>query len=167
MLYTTAYLSPLGCMLLAAEEEKLVGTWFEGQKYFGCPPEAERIERENAVLRSAKAWLDGYFAGEAPSMDVPLQMNGTSFQMAVWRILQKIPYGCTVTYGEIARQLTLDRGIAAMSAQAVGNAVGRNRLSVFVPCHRVLGAGGRLTGYAGGIDRKRALLSLEQVYIHD
>jgi len=161
MFFTHIYPSPLGEMLLASDGEALTGAWFAGQKYFarGLTPEAE--PRELPVFSLADAWLDAYFAGENPPCDLPLRLCGTPFQRAVWERLLRIPYGTTVTYGAIARELAAERGAARMSSQAVGGAVGHNPLSVIVPCHRVTGADGSLTGYAGGLEKKLYLLRLE------
>lgn len=148
-------------MLLAADETGLTGAWFDGQKYFARGLPAEPVEREAPVLAEARRWLDVYFAGEEPDFLPPLHPAGSAFQQAVWTLLLQIPYGRIATYGDLARQLAEAQGLARMSAQAVGGAVGHNVLSVFIPCHRVVGAGGSLTGYAGGIDKKIRLLELE------
>ena len=163
MQYVSHYSSPLGPILLAADDIGLTGLWFEGQKYFALHLDPEWEERELPLFETAKRWLDLYFSGKEPDFSVPLHFTGTAFQNEVWRILCAVPYGQTTTYGEIARQLARERGLPHMSAQAVGGAVGRNRISVIVPCHRVVGTDGSLTGYAGGIDRKRKLLTLEGV----
>ena len=155
------YQSPLGGILLAADEVGLVGLWFEGQKYFARDLSDVRIEQETPVLAEAKRWLDIYFTGKEPDFLPPLHPTGSEFRKAVWEILLQIPYGQTTTYGEIARQLAKKQGLARMSAQAVGGAVGHNKISVIIPCHRVVGTNGRLTGYAGGIDKKIRLLELE------
>lgn len=159
MQYISHYESPLGEILLAADEAGLTGLWFEGQKYFARRLDAEHEERDLPVFREALHWLDCYFAGEDPDFTPPLHLIGTPFQLAVWNILLAIPYGHTTTYGEIARQLK-GQGRAA-SAQAVGGAVGHNEVSIVVPCHRVVGTNGSLTGYAGGLERKVQLLELE------
>ena len=163
MIYTTRYDSPLGGILLAADDIGLIGLWFDGETYFadGLPENHEA--RETPVLRETRRWLDLYFYGHRPQFTPPLHPIGTPFQMKVWRILLEIPYGKTTTYGAIAARIAREEGKARMSAQAVGGAVGHNPISVIVPCHRVLGADGSLTGYAGGIDRKRYLLALEGV----
>lgn len=161
MQYTSKYKSPLGNILLAADEKGLTGLWFEGQKYFALYLDKEHEEKELPVFRETKRWLDTYFTGKEPDFKLPLHFTGTSFQNEVWEILYTIPYGKTITYGEIARLLTQKKGLAQMSAQAVGGAVGHNEISIIVPCHRVVGASGSLTGYAGGIDRKIKLLKLE------
>ena len=163
MHYISHYTSPLGPMLLAADSVGLTGLWFEGQKYFARALEAEHSEQEIPVLASAKQWLHIYFSGSEPDFTPPLHLIGTAFQKEVWGILRRIPYGQVTTYGAIAAQIAARRGLAHMSAQAVGGAVGHNPISVLVPCHRVVGSQGALTGYAGGIDKKRALLRLEAV----
>ena len=161
MIYTSKYTSPLGGILLAADEVGLRGLWFDGQKYFARDLPDERTERETPVLSEAKRWLDLYFGGQEPDFLPPLHPVGTPFRQAVWEILLRIPYGKTVTYGEISKQLAEKMGLERMSAQAVGGAVGHNEISIIIPCHRVVGTGGNLTGYAGGIDRKIKLLELE------
>ncbi len=162
MQYTSYYSSPLGNILLAADEIGLTGLWFEGQKYFALHLDKEHEEREISIFNAAKRWLDEYFAGKEPDFSVPLHLTGTDFQKDVWEILGTIPYGHTMTYGKIAKCIAEKRGVSHMSAQAVGGAVGHNPVSVIVPCHRVVGANGSLTGYAGGIDRKKKLLALEK-----
>lgn len=148
--------------MLAADETGLRGLWFDGQKYFARSLPAERIEQNTPALTEAKRWLDIYFAGKEPDFTPPLHPAGSVFRQSVWEILLKIPYGQTITYGDIARQLAAKRGLANMSAQAVGGAVGHNEISVIIPCHRVVGANSSLTGYAGGIDKKIKLLKLER-----
>ncbi len=164
MQYISHYTSPLGEILLAADDIGLTGLWFEGQKYFALYLDQEHEEREIPVFTLAKQWLNMYFAGKEPDVNVPLHFIGTPFQNEVWEILAAIPYGKTVTYGGIAKQLTEKHGGKRMSAQAVGGAVGRNEISIIVPCHRVVGKNGSLTGYAGGIDKKTVLLKLEGAY---
>ena len=155
------YLSPLGPITLASDGEALTGLWFDGQKYFGSTLGAELQTRDLPVFREARRWLDLYFSGTAPDFTPPLSLRGSDFQRAVWALLLAIPYGETVSYGELASQYAERTGRAHMSAQAVGGAVGRNPVSLIVPCHRVLGADGSLTGYAGGVERKAKLLALE------
>ena len=162
MVYTCRYQSPMGDILLAADEIGLTGLWFVGQKYFAHTLSDEYISQETPILAEAKRWLDVYFSGEEPNFTPPLHPIGSPFRQAVWQILLQIPYGQTTTYGEIARQLAEKHGIAHMSAQAVGGAVGHNEVSIIIPCHRVVGANGSLTGYAGGIDKKIRLLELEK-----
>ena len=162
MQYTSCYRSPLGEVLLAADETGVTGLWFAGQKYFARHLDKEQVEKEIPLFTTVKQWLDVYFAGSEPDFTVPLHFTGTAFQNEVWGILCAIPYGRTTTYGEIAKQLAARRGLPHMSARAVGGAVGHNPISILVPCHRVVGLGGSLTGYAGGLERKRCLLALEQ-----
>ena len=151
--------SPLGAIWLAGEDEALTGLWFAGQKRFALPEGCEKRRLE--VFEETEAWLARSFEGRDPGFSPKLRPKGTDFQRAIWDILLTIPYGKTVTYGELAARYAASRGLAHMSAQAVGGAVGRNPVSLIIPCHRVLGADGSLTGYAGGIERKAALLRLE------
>ena len=162
MAYISTYHSPLGGILLAADEAGLTGLWFAGQKYFANTLPEEHIPQETNILTEAKAWLDVYFSGKAPHFTPPLHPAGSAFRQAVWQILLQIPYGQTITYGEIARKISKLKNTSHMSAQAVGGAVGHNAISIIIPCHRVIGANGSLTGYAGGIDKKAALLELER-----
>lgn len=166
MQYISHYQSPLGGILLAADDIGLTGLWFEGQKYFSRHLDREHTPRNTHWLTEAKRWLDIYFSGKEPDFTIPLHLTGTDFQMEVWKILCAIPYGKTMTYGEIAKQLAVTKGLKRMSAQAVGGAVGHNNISIIVPCHRVVGANGSLTGYAGGIDKKTKLLALEKTDMH-
>lgn len=161
MTFTQRYDSPMGGILLAADEIGLTGVWFDGQKYFARGLLKERTERNTPVLSAAKCWLDVYFTGREPDFMPPLNPIGSEFQRAVWELLLQIPYGQTTTYGALAQELAKRQELAHMSAQAVGGAVGRNKISILIPCHRVVGTGGRLTGYAGGVDRKAGLLELE------
>lgn len=163
MQYTTTYESPIGGILLAADEIGLTGLWFDGEKYFADHLDPEHEEKELPVFEEVKRWLDIYFTGKEPDFMPPIHMIGTQFQMEVWEILRQIPYGKLTTYGEIAKQIAEKRGLARMSAQAVGGAVGHNEISIIVPCHRVVGTNGSLTGYAGGVDKKEAMLKLEGV----
>lgn len=165
MTYIQHYASPLGGILLAANDIGLTGLWFDGQKYYADALPAEHIERETPILADAKRWLDVYFTGVEPDFMPPLHPVGSAFRQAVWELLLQIPYGQTVTYGELARQLAEKQGVEHMSAQAVGGAVGHNPISLIIPCHRVVGTHGSLTGYAGGIDKKLKLLELEQADI--
>ena len=161
MQYTTHYQSPIGKILLAADAQGLTGLWFAGQKYYAYYLDSEHEERDCPVFESAKKWLDLYFSGKRPDFLPPIHMIGTEFQKSVWRILLAIPYGETTTYGEIAKKIAAERGLSHMSSQAVGGAVGHNEISIIIPCHRVVGRDGSLTGYAGGIDKKQYLLALE------
>ena len=163
MIFIQHYKSPLGGILLAADEIGLTGLWFDGQKYFAHSLPDERTETETPVLLAAKHWLDIYFAGKEPDLLPPLHPIGSPFRRAVWELLLQIPYGQTTTYGALARQLAAQQGRATMSAQAVGGAVGHNEISILIPCHRVVGTNGSLTGYAGGVDKKERLLTLEGV----
>lgn len=163
MVYTTDYQSPLGTIFLAADEKGLTGLWLEGQKYYAAQIKKKECRQEKTpVLKDAERWLDIYFQGKEPDFMPALHPVGTEFQSAVWEILRRIPYGRTITYGEIAGQLAAQRDVKKMSAQAVGGAVGHNKISIIIPCHRVVGSNGSLTGYAGGIDKKIALLKLEK-----
>lgn len=162
MTYIQHYSSPLGGILLAADEIGLTGSWFDGEKYFADNLPAEHAERQTPILAEAARWLDIYFTGKEPGFTPPLHPIGSAFRQAVWEILLQIPYGQTTTYGEIARQLAEKQGLEKMSSQAVGGAVGHNEISVIIPCHRVVGTSGSLTGYAGGIDKKVKLLELER-----
>ena len=163
MQYISHYQSPVGNILLAADEIGLTGLWFEGQKYFALYLDKEHEEKELPIFKQTKRWLDVYFSGKEPDFSVPLHFTGTDFQNEVWEILYSIPYGTTMTYGEIAKQIAAKRGLKRMSAQAIGGAVGHNEISIIVPCHRVVGSNGSLTGYAGGLDKKIWLLTLEKV----
>lgn len=156
MIWSSQYDSPLGGITLAGDDDALLGLWFDGQRYFGSTLPPQAAVGEPACIQAAKRWLDCYFSGRQPDFTPPLHWADTPFRQAVWQQLLAIPYGGTVTYGQLASQL------GAGSARAIGGAVGRNPISLIVPCHRVVGANGHLTGYAGGIERKRALLSLEQ-----
>ncbi len=160
--YKSYYMTPLGEVLLAASETSITGLWFVGQKHFDELTVNQYEEKEIPILIRAKKWLEMYFAGNEPDIELPIHFNGTEFQNEVWEILCAIPYGKTMTYGEIAKIIAERRGIKQMSAQAVGGAVGRNPISIIVPCHRVVGTDGKMTGYAGGINRKTALLKLEK-----
>lgn len=162
MKYTGGYESLLGSISLEADEIGLKGLWFGGQKEVAPGSGGEWEAGGSPVLEQARKWLDIYFAGREPDFMPPLHLLGTGFQKKVWEMLCQIPYGQTVTYGDIAGRLAEDRGIARMSAQAVGGAVGHNPISIIVPCHRVVGARGDLVGYGGGIDKKAALLKLEK-----
>ncbi len=163
MRYISNYHSPLGNILLASDGDALTGLWFDGQKYFPEYFDKESVEHMVPVFEMAKSWLDTYFSGIEPDFTVPVHFSGTAFQNEIWELLCSIPYGETATYGDLAKIIAKRRGLAHMSAQAVGGAVGRNSISIIVPCHRVIGSGGKLTGYAGGIDKKLALLRLEKI----
>lgn len=155
------YPSPVGALHLASDGASITGLWLEGQKYFASTLEQDAAERELPVFAQATAWLDAYFKGETPPALPPLSPLGSPFRQAVWKLLLDIPCGETTTYGDLAKTLRA-QGVSA-AAQAVGGAVGHNPISILIPCHRVVGAGGSLTGYAGGIAMKRQLLALEGV----
>lgn len=162
MMYTMHYDSPLGGILLATDEIGLTGLWFDGEKYFADVLAPEHIARKTPILLETKRWLDLYFHGQKPDFTPPLHPIGSPFRQEVWGLLLQIPYGQTTTYGALAKQVAARHGLSRMSAQAVGGAVGHNEISIIIPCHRVVGADGSLTGYAGGIDKKAALLTLER-----
>jgi methylated-DNA-[protein]-cysteine S-methyltransferase len=156
--------TPLGEMVAMVEQDSLCGLWFVGQKY---APEAVRDWKDDVdhpVFVKLRSQLASYFSGQLSAFDLPFDPRGTPFQMAVWELLRSIPTGELTTYGTLARQLATQREGRIPSAQAVGGAVGHNPISIVIPCHRVVGADGSLTGYAGGLDRKAALLALEKVY---
>ena len=161
MIFTAEYPSPLGTITLACDETAICGLWFNGQRHFASalPDNAERTE--TSLLEQAKYWLDVYFSGREPEFLPPLRYDSTPFRERVCRILLTIPYGKTMTYGEIAAKIAGETGVSRMSAQAVGGAVGHNPISLMIPCHRVVGTNGNLTGYGGGIERKVRLLELE------
>lgn len=163
MQYTTTYQSPLGEILLAADEAGLTGLWFDGEKFYADSLDPEHEERNVPVFDVVKKWLDIYFSGQEPDFMPPVHMIGSEFRQQVWKILREIPYGETITYGALAKRIAEERGLKRMSAQAVGGAVGHNEISIIVPCHRVVGSDGSLTGYAGGVDKKEKLLTLEGV----
>lgn len=162
MNYIYHYKSPLGGITLASDGENLIGLWFDGQKYYAEMLRDEIVESPLPVFEETIRWLNIYFTGEAPTFTPPLSMHTTQFRRDVWEILMSIPFGQTMTYGGIARLIAARKGLSRMSAQAVGGAVGHNPISLIIPCHRVIGTGGSLTGYAGGIDRKKQLLAMEK-----
>lgn len=157
------YDSPLGKISFAYDDIGLCGLWFEGQKYYQNHLK-EFDEEVNDFSHKVVEWLDAYFKGNHPIVNIPLHLEGTTFQKRVWDILLSIPYGKMMTYGEIANIIAKERGLKRMSSQAVGSAVGHNPISIIVPCHRVIGSDGSLVGYAGGVERKEALLRLERSY---
>ena len=181
MYYKSFYDSPIGKLTLVSDEKNLVGLWMEGQKYYEStlPEECPVMCMEDfllqsitdmntcaayGVLQAVKVWLDQYFAGEKPQVsELPLAPVGSIFRQQVWKLMCEIPYGEVVTYGELARRLAVRIGRESMSAQAIGGAVGHNPISIIIPCHRVVGANGSLTGYAGGIERKARLLEMERI----
>ena len=178
--YTCQYDSPLGMITVACDDEAIIGLWFNGQRHFGNILPSETVElgenelrtstvgcKANALLEEARRWLDVYFSGQEPDFLPPLRYDSTPFRKVVCDIMLTIPYGKTMTYGEIADMIATERGIEKMSAQAVGGAVGHNPISLMIPCHRVVGTNGSLTGYGGGIARKLKLLELENADMTD
>lgn len=157
------YASPLGGITLAGNGEALTGLWFDDQKYFPHKLISESTDAELPIFTQTVKWLDTYFSGNAPDFTPQINLQTTPFRKAIYEILLTIPYGQTMTYGEIANIIAEQRSIARMSAQAIGGAVGHNPIAIIVPCHRVVGANGSLTGYAGGIDRKIELLKNENI----
>ncbi len=164
MLYKTYYKSPVGNLMLVSDGDNLVGLYMENQKYYLNGLKQELTSKDNLqVFENTKKWLDRYFEKEKPSIkEIPIAPKGGEFRQKVWKILCEIPYGQTITYGEIAKRIAKQMNKEKMSAQAVGNAVGHNPISIIIPCHRVIGKNGSLTGYAGGIERKKMLLELEK-----
>ncbi len=158
MEYTNEYISPLGKILLASDGHALTGLWFEGQKYFAAKLERDHEEKDLPVFAQVAEWLALYFNGKNPAFTPPLTLKGTPFQKEVWEAMLAIPFGQTTTYAKIAKH----RWLASMSAQAVGSAVAHNPISLIIPCHRVVGSDGSLTGYAGGIEKKEWLLAMER-----
>ena len=164
MTYTAHYASPLGDILIAERGGALIGLWIAGQDCASDLRGETVEERETPLLRETRAWLSRYFAGEQPAIEeLPLAPRGSTFRQRVWKLLCRIPYGATTTYGALARKVAAETGKSRMSAQAVGGAVGHNPISIIIPCHRVVGAGGSLTGYGGGLPMKIALLEHEGV----
>ena len=166
MIYAYHYRSPLGGITLAGDGEALNGLWFDGQQHFPHNLTADSTEAELPVFAQTVNWLDTYFSGKEPDFMPPISLQTTPFRRAVYDILLTIPYGHTMTYGEIANLIAAQKGIECMSAQAVGGAVGYNPIAIIIPCHRVIGADGSLTGYAGGLDRKIRLLQTERGILH-
>lgn len=154
--------SPVGPVTVASDGDAIVGLWLEGQKHFEATLEAAEERPDLPVLVEARAWLERYFAGRDPGALPPVNPRGTAFQQRVWTLLAEIPYGRLTTYGQLARRLEEQTG-SRTSARAVGSAVGRNPISIILPCHRVVGSSGSLTGYAGGLQKKIALLGIEGV----
>lgn len=161
MVYVAKYISPLGEVIMARDTKGLTTLAFANQKHFIMPKGS--IEEPSSLFEQVKLWLDKYFSGQNPKIGFPLNPYGSNFQKDVWTILRTIPYGSTITYGDISKVIARNRGVASMSAQAIGGAVGRNPISIIIPCHRVVGKNGKLTGYAGGLYRKKKLLELERV----
>lgn len=165
MFYYTKYNSPIGKLTIASDEDNIIGLWIEGQKYFGGTISGQMKLAENIdILNKAKEWLERYFRGDKPSSsELPLKPIGGEFRQIIWGLLREIPYGKVITYGEIAKKVAKIQNKERMSAQAVGGAVGHNPISIIIPCHRVIGAKGDLTGYAGGVELKKRLLEFENV----
>lgn len=161
MNYIWYYHSPLGEIILASDGDALTGLWFDGQKYFPHKLIAQSQVKELPIFTQTCRWLNTYFSGKDPQFTPRLNMDATLFRRIVWEILLAVPYGKTIAYGEIARLAAQKMGVKRMSAQAVGNAVGHNPISLIIPCHRVLGSNGNLTGYAGGLEKKQRLLEME------
>jgi len=165
--FSTTYLTPVARITLACDGEgkNLVGLWTEGQKYHGDTiPEAMIVRDDMPIFKDAKKWIDRYFSGEKPKIsELALAPIGGAFRQEVWRILCEIPYGEVITYGSIAQKIAVKMGRKSMSSQAVGGAVGHNPISIIIPCHRVVGSNGSLTGFSGGIQMKIKLLELEGV----
>ncbi len=157
------YQSPLGGITIASDGEALIGLWFDGQRYFADTVDKNAREKSLPIFELADKWLDIYFSGVAPDFTPPLKMNTTSFRKTVWEIMLSIPFGKTMTYGEIAQKIAMQRGMKRISARAVGGAVGHNPISLIIPCHRVVGANRNLTGYAAGLNKKIKLLELEGI----
>ena len=165
--YVDYYNSPIGEICLGSDGEYLVGLWLEGDKYY-CEGFSDVVENSSLrIFQDTEKWLDIYFSGEIPNFIPKLKQNGSEFRMEVWEILKNIPYGKTITYGKIAKEIATRHGIKRISAQAVGGAVGHNSISIIVPCHRVVGVNKELTGYAAGLDIKKYLLHLEGIHISE
>ena len=154
--------TPLGEVRLRSDGKSLTGLWFVGQVNDAKDNHDIEIKDDLPIFGQVERWLENYFSGKQTPITIPLQPKGTNFQERVWQMLQEISYGETMTYGEIAQRIAKEKGVATYSAQAVGQAVGKNPISILIPCHRVLGKNGTLTGYAGGVHRKEQLLKLER-----
>lgn len=162
MQYVYKYPSPVGELAITSDGDALTGVWFDGQKYFADKSAEIREEKTLPIFEQTKEWLDCYFSGRNPVFTPPLHLEGSPFRLAVWEILKTIPYGKVISYKDIADEIARTRGIEKMSAQAVGGAVGHNPISIIIPCHRVVGSNGSLTGFGGGLARKIRLLELER-----
>jgi methylated-DNA-[protein]-cysteine S-methyltransferase len=159
--YVISHDSPIGKLAITSNQTHLTGVWFEGRSYYGLGY-VDRTKKKNVpILDKARSWLDGYFAGEKPDSSVPMDLIGTDIQLNVWRLLSHIPYGAITTYGEIAKALPALMHRGPVSPRSVGGAVGKNPISILIPCHRVVGANGALVGFGGGLPKKTSLLSLE------
>lgn len=167
MICQAHYLSPIGPMTMSGDDNVLTGLWFDGQKYFGSTLPRDAAEADLPIFADTRRWLDAYFDGRDPGFTPPLRLDVSFFREEVYGILLQIPYGRSTTYGAIANQIAETYGMDSNPAQAVGSAVGRNPISLIIPCHRVLGADGQLRGYAGGLDRKRYLLTLENIIFRE
>ena len=166
MFYYFTYDSPVGKLMVVSDEDNIVGLWIEGQKYFMENIKGKMVENPNyPILKLVKKWLDDYFNGQKPELNLPLKPYGSQFKRTVWQVLCEIPYGKTVTYGSVANKVASKLGKERMSARAIGNAVGHNPISIIIPCHRVVGKNGNLTGYAGGLDKKIWLLNYENALV--
>ncbi|RGD74278.1 methylated-DNA--[protein]-cysteine S-methyltransferase [Anaerofustis stercorihominis] len=165
MVYLGNYSSPVGDIVLGSDGENLIGLWFKDQKYFLGSIKEDTVQKDDLIIfDETRKWLDKYFNGEKPLIsDLPITPSGSDFRKSVWKILCEIPYGKVITYNDIAKEIDNQKGIEHMSAQAVGGAVSHNPISIIIPCHRVVGSKGSLTGYAGGIDKKIKLLEHEKV----
>ena len=163
--YIHHYQSPLGGMTMTSDGTSLIGLWFDGQKYFADTIEKSTPQKDLPIFKQTDKWLDIYFSAKSPEFTPPLTMHTTPFRKCVWEIMLTIPFGRTMTYGEIADKIAKQKGIEKMSAQAIGGAVGHNSISLIIPCHRVVGSNGNLTGYAGGLDKKIKLLEIERMNI--
>lgn len=161
MQYWSSYESPFGTIIMAVQDQGLCGLWFEDQKYACAALDKDAVYADHEILELCRQWLELYFQGQEPNLQVPLNLQGTPFQKAVWNQLLTIPFGTTVTYKDIALQTCRQLQSPHPAFQAVGRAIGRNPVSILVPCHRVIGSDGTLRGYAGGLKRKQALLDLE------
>ena len=165
-MFKSYYNSNLGKIIIVADNRYIYGLYFDNQKYL--PENLEKLEINNnsPIIKQVKLWLEEYFNGKKPNLEnLPIKLIGSEFKMLVWSVLKTIPYGKTITYGEIAKTLARKTNKEKISARAVGNAVGHNPISIIIPCHRVIGANGKITGYAGGIDKKTALLKLEGINV--
>ncbi len=165
--YITEMESPVGRLTLSSDGTSLTGLWIKGQKYFCCTVKDGQRNDALPLFGKVRKWLELYFAGKQPAIDFPLAPTGSDFRKTVWTALVEIPYGQLTTYGGIARQINARRDGNTTSARAVGGAVGHNPISIIIPCHRVVGAGGSLTGYAGGLKVKTALLKLEKIDMNE
>lgn len=163
MQYTNTYESSLGNILIAADNLGLTGLWFENQKYFAQNLDPNHEMKDLPIFNETKQWLNIYFSGRNPKSIPQLHIMGSPFRMKVWRILLQIPYGEVMTYGEISKKIAAEMNLPRISAQAIGGAIGHNKISIIIPCHRVIGHNGNLTGYAAGINKKAKLLELERI----